>query len=418
MSNDEVKGFRPLVYVVDDEPLLAKLLCAMLGRAGFGSRAYATGLSAVEALAQERPQAVMLDLMMPEMGGIEVLRRIRENDPDLPVLMMSALGTIGAAVDALKLGAFDFLEKPIDQCRLEAALGASLERARLRRQVGVLQGELAERFRMVGDSEALQQVRDLVSRAAPTTVAVLITGESGVGKGLVARAVHLQSLRAAEPFVSFNCAAIPKELLEGELFGQERGAASGAGAAPKGKLQEADKGTLFLDEVADMGLAAQIKLLRFLERPEVVRPGSTEPVLMDVRVVAATNKNLAACVRDGSFRDDLFCRLNVVTINVPALRERPDDIELLTGFFLDRFCRQYNRAVSLAPGCQPVLRRHGWPGNVRELRSLVERVVVLARTNPVEPSEMGSFLIGDAPTCSDGKLEAALNRWVKPSAKP
>ncbi len=416
MSNGEVKGFRPLVYVVDDEPLLAKLLCAMLGRAGFEARAYATGLSAIEALAQERPQAVMLDLMMPEMNGIEVLRRIRGNDPDLPVLMMSALGTIGAAVDALKLGAFDFLEKPIDQCRLEAALAASLERARLRRQVCVLQGELAERFRMVGDSESLQQVRDLVSRAAPTTVAVLITGETGVGKGLVARAVHLQSLRAAEPFVSFNCAAIPKELLEGELFGEERGAATGA--ASKGKLQEADKGTLFLDEVADMGLAAQIKLLRFLEHPEVERPGSNKPVLMDVRVVAATNKNLAACVRDGSFRDDLFCRLNVVTINVPALRERPDDIESLTGYFLDRFCRQYNRAVSLAPGCQPVLRRHGWPGNVRELRSLVERVVVLARTNPVEPGEIGSFLIGDAPACSDGKLEAALNRWVEPSAKP
>ncbi|MCX6842415.1 MAG: sigma-54 dependent transcriptional regulator [candidate division WOR-3 bacterium] len=417
MSNGDVKGFRPLVYVVDDELLLAKLLCAMLGRAGFEARAYATGLSAIEALTQERPQAVMLDLMMPEMNGIEVLRRIREHDPDLPVLMMSAMGTIGAAVDALKLGAFDFLEKPIDQCRLEAALGASMERARLRRQVCVLQGELAERYRMVGNSVALERVRDLISRAAPTTVGVLITGETGVGKELVARAIHLQSLRAAEPFVSFNCAAIPKELLESELFGQEGGAAIGAGVAPKGKLQEADKGTLFLDEVADMCLPAQAKLLWFLEHPEVERPGSSEPVLLDVRVVAATNKNLAACVRDGSFREDLLCRLSVVTINVPALRERLEDIELLTGFFLDRFCRQYNRAVSLAPECQVVLHRHDWPGNVREFRSLVERVVVLARTNPVGPGEMSSFVGVEAPACSDGKLEVALNRWTEPSAK-
>ncbi len=418
MSGPGGESLRPLVFVVDDEPLLAKALGAMLHRAGCEASAFATGSSAITALGRTRPQMVMLDLMMPEMDGIEVLRRIREIAPDLPVVMMSGQGTIRAAVDALQLGAFDFLEKPIDQCRLEAALAATLERARLRRQVGVLRAELADRFRMVGNSKALEQVRDLISRAAPTTAGVLITGESGVGKELVARAIHFQSLRAAEPFVALNCAAIPKELIESELFGHERGAFTGAEAARKGKLQEADKGTLFLDEVADMCLAAQAKLLRFLEHPEVERLGSNEPILLDVRVMAATNKNLAGCIKDGSFREDLFHRLNVVPIRVPALRERLEDIEALTAFFLERYCRQNNRALSLAPECQAVLRGLDWPGNVRELRNLVERVVVLARANPVEPNELRSFLgqasgtvpmRGQAPE-PGGSLQAALDR--------
>ena len=418
MSEPGSESFRPLAFVVDDEPLLARALCGMLRRAGCETSAFATGQSAITALGSTRPQVVLLDLMMPEMDGIEVLRRIRELAPDLPVVMMSAQGTVRTAVDALKLGAFDFLEKPIDQCRLEAALAATLERARLRRQVSVLQAELAERFRMVGNSKALEQVRDLISRAASTTAGVLITGESGVGKELVARAIHFQSLRAAEPFVALNCAAIPKELIESELFGHERGAFTGAEAARKGKLQEADKGTLFLDEVADMCLAAQAKLLRFLEHPEVERLGSNQPIVLDVRVMAATNKNLAACIKDGSFREDLFHRLDVVPIRVPALRERLEDIEALTAFFLERYCRQNNRALTLAPECQAVLCGYDCPGNVRELRNLVERAVVLARTNPVEPDELRSFLgqamgtvpMGGQSSEPDGTLRAALDR--------
>jgi len=331
------------------------------------------------------------------------------------VLMMSGQGTIRAAVDALKLGAFDFLEKPIEQGRLEAALAATLERAQLRRQVGVLRAQLEERYRMVGNSRALEQVRDLIGRAAPTMVGVLITGETGVGKELVARAIHFQSLRSAEPFVALNCAAIPKELIESELFGHERGAFTGADAARKGKLQEADKGTLFLDEVADMSLAAQAKLLRFLEHSEVQRLGSNESILLDVRVMAATNKDLAACIKGGCFREDLFHRLNVVPIRVPPLRERLDDLDPLVSFFLERFCRQHNRVLSLAPECTAVLRGHTWPGNVRELRNLIERAVVLARTNPVESDELRSFLgqaLEPAPAsgCSAGTLKAALDR--------
>jgi len=239
---------------------------------------------------------------------------------------------------------------------------------------------------------------------------VLITGESGVGKELVARAIHLESPRQAEPFVALNCAAIPRELIESELFGHERGAFTGAEAARKGKLEEADKGTLFLDEVADMSPAAQAKLLRFLEHPEVERLGSNQPVLLDVRVLAATNKDLAERIKGGSFRDDLFHRLNVVTIRVPPLRERPEDIEELTAFFLERFCRQTNRALSLSPECMRILRSFDWPGNVRELRNLVERVVVLARANPVEPDELRSFLSIDTSVRQDGTLRAALDR--------
>jgi len=410
VSETAVKSSRPPVFVVDDDPLVAKLLCMMLSRAGCEATTFSNGPAAIEALERTRPELVLLDLVMPGMDGIEVLRQIRETAPEVAVVMVSGQGTIKAAVDAIKLGAVDFLEKPIDQCRLEAALARTLECARLRRQVNVLQAELAERFRIVGKSKALEQVRNLISRAAPTTASVLITGESGVGKELVARAIHMQSPRQAEPFVALNCAAIPKELIESELFGHERGAFTGAEAARKGKLQEADKGTLFLDEVADMNLAAQAKLLRFLEHPEVVRLGSNHSVLLDVRILAATNKDLAACIKEGSFREDLFHRLNVVTIRVPALRERLEDIEELTAFFLERFCRRYNRALSLVPECPAILRAQDWPGNVRELRNLVERVVVLARTNPVEPDELQSFLGIESPVRQDGTLKAALDK--------
>jgi two-component system nitrogen regulation response regulator NtrX len=410
MSETAAVKSRPLAFVVDDEPLVAKMLSAMLGRAGYQATAFSTGVAAIDAVRRTPPQLVLLDLMLPEMDGIEVLRRIRAAAPHVAVVMVSGQGTVETAVEALKLGASDFLEKPLDQHRLEAALARALECSRLRRQVNGLRAELADRFRIVGSSKALGQVRDLISRAAPTTASVLITGESGVGKELVARAIHLQSLRQAEPFVALNCAAIPKELIESELFGHERGAFTGAGAARKGKLEEADKGTLFLDEVADMSPAAQAKLLRFLEHPEVERLGSNQPVLLDVRVLAATNKDLAERIKGGFFREDLFHRLNVVAIKVPALRERPEDIEELTAFFLGRFCRQNNRALSLAPECLPILRSFAWPGNVRELRNLVERVVVLARTNPVEPDELQSFLGTEVPVRQNGTLKATLDR--------
>jgi two-component system, NtrC family, nitrogen regulation response regulator NtrX len=410
VNERETRGSRPLVFVVDDEPLVARALSTMVRQAGCEATVFTTGPDALAALNEVRPQLVMLDLAMPEMDGIEVLRRIRQVAPDLPVVMASGKGTIRAAVDALKLGAFDFLEKPVEQERLETVFAHALERSQLRRSVGVLRAELSERFRMVGNSKALEQVRELIGRVAPTTAGALIIGETGVGKELVARAIHLQSPRQDEPFVALNCAAIPKELIESELFGHVRGAFTGADSARKGKLQAADNGTLFLDEVADMSIAAQAKLLRFLEQPEVERLGSNEPIQLDVRVLAATNKDLVASIKTGSFRNDLFHRLNVVTIRVPALRERQEDIEKLSAFFLERVCRKHNRVLTLAPECLAVLRAHDWPGNVRELRNLIERVAVLARTNPVEPGELESFLDVDTQVRQDGTLKATLDQ--------
>jgi two-component system response regulator AtoC len=276
--------------------------------------------------------------------------------------------------------------------------------------VSVLPNEIEEQCRMVGNSKALELVRDLIGLVAPTTAGVLITGESGAGKETVARAIHVQGPRAAEPFVALGCDAIPKELFESVLFGQERGTSADAEAGRKGKLREADKGTLFLPEVSDIPLAAQARLSRFLEHPEAERPGSSGPGLLDVRVMAATNKDLVGCIKGGSFREDLFHRLNVVTIRVPALRERPEDIEALTAFFLERFCRRNGRAVSLAPECMTILRSHDWPGNVRELRNMVERAVVLSRSNPVEPDELRSLLGGDATGRRYATLGSALGR--------
>jgi len=281
---------------------------------------------------------------------------------------------------------------------------------RLHQQVGRLRQELEGQFRMVGDSPALQHVRDLIDRVAPTAASILITGESGVGKELVARAVHLRSPRAGERFVALNCAAIPQELIESELFGHEKGAFTGAVAARAGKIQEADGGTLFLDEIGDLSLSAQAKLLRFLNDSEIQSVGGRDVLHLDVRVVAATNKDLHQLIKHNLYREDLYHRLNVVAIAVPPLRERGADIELLASYFLDRFCTDYGRLVSFSPGSWAALNGYPWPGNVRELRNLVERVVILAETNPVEAEELNSFLGAEAKVPTDGTLKVALER--------
>jgi two-component system response regulator HydG len=295
-----------------------------------------------------------------------------------------------------------------DLARLTA--GSAITSGRLRQQVGRLRKELEGQFRMVGDSPALQHVRGLIARVAPTTASVLVTGESGVGKELVARAVHLRSPRAGEAFVALNCAAIPQELIESELFGHEKGAFTGADTARAGKIQEADAGTLFLDEIGDLSLPAQAKLLRFLNDSEVQRVGGSGVIRLDVRIVAATNKNLQEIIALNAFREDLYHRLNVVTIEVPPLRKRISDIEPLATFFLDRYCADYGRIVSFAPESLRTLKEYAWPGNIRELRNLIERVVILAETNPVEAEELRSFLGAEAKVPTDGTLKVALER--------
>jgi two-component system nitrogen regulation response regulator NtrX len=362
------------------------------------------------AIKTRQPDLLALDLVLPDASGIEVLKKARRIAPTLPVIMMAERVSVTTAVAALKLGATDFIESPRDPGRVLVASRHALETTELQRQLEHLRDELQERYKMVGESAGMKRVWSLIRRVAPTMASVLITGESGVGKELVARAVHLQSPRAARPFVPLNCAAIPKELIESELFGHEKGAFTGAGTARAGKIQEAEAGTLFLDEIGDLILPAQAKLLRFLNDSEVQRVGSSGVIHLDVRIVAATNKDLPEIIKQNLFRDDLYHRLNVVTIEVPPLRERTSDIELLANFFLDHFCADYGRIVRFAPESWLALKEYAWPGNIRELRNLIERVVILAETNPVEAEELRSFLGAEAKVPTDGTLKVALER--------
>jgi DNA-binding NtrC family response regulator len=401
---------KQLIHVACGDPPTASALDKVLMEGGYACRLFSDGRSVLAAIKTQLPDLLALDLVLPDASGIEVLKKARRIAPTLPVIMMAERVSVTTAVAALKLGATDFLESPRDPGRVLVAARHALETTELQRQLDHLRDELQERYKMVGESAGMKQVWSLIRRVAPTTASVLITGESGVGKELVARAIHLQSPRAARPFIPLNCAAIPKELIESELFGHEKGAFTGAGTARVGKIQEAEAGTLFLDEIGDLSLSAQAKLLRFLNDSEVQRVGGGAVIHLDVRVVTATNKDLPELIRQNLYRDDFYHRLNVVTIEVPPLRERLADIELLTTFFLDHFCADYGRIVRFAPESWHALKEYAWPGNIRELRNLIERVVILAETNPVEAEDLRSFLGAEAKVPTDGTLKVALER--------
>jgi DNA-binding NtrC family response regulator len=395
------------IYVACEDAQTAAALNKVLTGGGYTCELFSDGRSVLAAIKAKLPD---LDLVLPDAGGIEVLKKARRIAPTLPVIMMAERVSVTTAVAALKLGATDFLESPRDPGRVLVAARHALETTDMQRQLEHMRDELQERYKMVGESTGMKRVWNLIRKVAPTTASVLITGESGVGKELVARAIHLQSPRAARPFVPLNCAAIPKELIESELFGHEKGAFTGAGTARIGKIQEADAGTLFLDEIGDLSLSAQAKLLRFLNDSEVQRVGGNTVIHMDARVVAATNKDLHELMKQNLYRDDLYHRLNVVTIEVPPLRERVSDIELLTTFFLDHYCADYGRIIGFAPESWLALKAYPWPGNIRELRNLIERVVILAETNPVESEELRSFLGAEAKVPTDGTLKVAIER--------
>ena len=401
---------KQLIYVACGDPQTATALNEVLTEGGYACQLFPDGQSVLAAIKVQLPDLLALDLVLTDASGIEVLKKAHRIAPNLPVIMMAERVSVTTAVAALKLGASDFLESPNEPGRVLVAARHALETTDLQRQLQHLKGELQERYKMVGESAGMKRVWSLIRRVAPTSASVLITGESGTGKELVARAVHLSSPRAARPFVPLNCAAIPRELIESELFGHEKGAFTGANGARMGKLQEADSGTLFLDEIGDLSLPAQAKLLRFLNDSEIQRVGGSGVIRLDVRIVAATNKDIQALIKRKLYRDDLYHRLNVVSIDVPPLRERAVDIELLVTFFLDQFCTQYDRIVSLTPESWLVLKAYTWPGNVRELRNLIERVVILAETNPVEAEELRSFLGAETKVPTDGTLKVALER--------
>ena len=373
------------ILVVDDEPAIRDAMRMILEYDGHEVLLAGSGQEALTLAEREAPDLVFLDIKMPGLDGLETLSRLKAQNDALPVVMISAHGTTTTALEAGRLGALRFIEKPLSKDYVVDAVREGIELASLRRENRVLKGALETRHQLVGESATLRQVVDQIRRASPTNATVLVLGESGVGKELVARAIHKTSLRARERFVQVNCAAIPEELIESELFGHERGAFTGATEKQVGKFELADRGTIFLDEVGDMSAKTQAKVLRVLQEGEVERLGSSRTVKVDVRVIAATNKDLDEEVSAGRFREDLFFRLSVIPIHVPSLAERREDIPLLVQHFLTQFSRESNRRVArFSPAAMEVLAGARWRGNIRELKNVVERLLIMTDGDVIE----------------------------------
>ncbi len=368
------------ILIVDDEESIRKSLAGVLTDEGYEVVTASAGKEALDLLPEAQPALALLDIAMPEMDGIETLKRFKELRPEMQVIMITGHGGIETAVKTTKMGAYDFIAKPFPSLEhVSLAVKHGLEEYRLREENESLKRSIEKRYELVGESEKIKGLKQQISLAGPTNGWVLIHGESGTGKELVARAVHRASKRAAGPFIEVNCAAIPQELIESELFGHEKGAFTGATAMKRGKFELADRGTIFLDEIGDMSLATQAKVLRVLEGQEFQRVGGTKTLKTDVRVVAASNKNLAEEIKKGSFREDLFYRLNVVPLTAPPLRERREDIPLLVRHFLEAFSVEYGQKTkAIENDALELFIGYAWPGNVRELRNIIERLIIMA----------------------------------------
>jgi two-component system nitrogen regulation response regulator NtrX len=391
---------KPRILVVDDEEDIRSSLRRILEYEGMALAEAASGPEALQKAAELELDAVLLDIKMPRVDGLEVLAQLRRQKPDLPVVMISGHGTIATAVEATKLGAYDFMEKPLERDRVLLVLRNAIAQGRLEEENRDLRLAFEERFRMIGGSPVMREVQEAVARLAPTRAAVLITGESGTGKELVARAIHRNSTRATATFVKVNCAAIPEELIESELFGHAKGSFTGATQDQLGKFVRADGGTIFLDEIGDMSLKSQSKVLRVLQDGEVEPVGAAKTLTVDVRVIAATNKDLSTEIAAGRFREDLFFRLNVVPIHLRPLRERREDIEALVHHFTEAFCRENNyRCKKFSREALIELQRLPWRGNVRELRNAVERLLIMTQSDTVQaedlPTGLGTALAYD-----------------------
>jgi two-component system nitrogen regulation response regulator NtrX len=388
---------RESILIVDDEAGVRSSLQGILGDEGYAVDSVDSGEAALKAVENRRYDLLLLDVWMPGMDGLETLARIRTLDAHLPVVVISGHGSIETAVKAVRMGAQDFVEKPLSLEKTLLAVKNALRQRRLEDENRVLKEKVEHRFRMVGESPALHALREDVARAAPSNGRVMIFGENGTGKELVARSIHDHSLRADGPFVEVNCAAIPEELIESELFGHTRGAFTGALTAKKGKFELADGGTLFLDEVGDMTLKTQAKVLRALQEQRVEPVGGSVSVTVDVRIIAATNKDLEDEIRRGQFREDLFFRLNVIPFHVPPLRERAEDVPRLARHFMAEISAEYGRrAKEFAPDAMELLCAHKWPGNVRELRNIVERLLIMTPGERVDARHLPASLLGAA----------------------
>lgn len=396
------------VLVVDDERNIRRSLKMILSGEGYSVICASAGAEALEILRQQPVHTALLDIVMPGMNGIDVLQNMRKTKPNLPVIMISGHGTIQDAVWATKLGAYDFLEKPLSREKVLLRVSHALETSTLAEENRNLRQKIEGRYEMVGQSQAMQAILEQIEKVAPTNGRVLILGESGTGKELIARHIHRQSQRHRGPFIKVNCAAIPEELIESELFGSDRGAFTGAVKTRDGKFLQADGGTLFLDEIGDMSLNVQAKVLRALEQGEFERVGGSETIRVDVRVIAATNKDLQKRVEQGRFREDLFFRLNVIPIVSPPLRDRREDIPLLTAHCLDLYAEENGfRPKEIAPDAMEILRRYDWPGNIRELKNLVERLSIM-----VSADVIGA---GDLPTLSSLHIPRASEEADSPA---
>ena len=396
----------PPVLLVEDRDSLRAMLRSTLEAEGFSVDEAVDGKRAVKMLSGGRYLAVITDLKLPGADGHQVLEAAREADPNLPVIVMTAYGTIEDAVGAMKRGAWDFLSKPVEPDHLLLLLRRAVERRQLLEENLLLKEEFAERLgfpRILGDAPALHEVTRQVQKAAPTDATVLLLGESGTGKELFARALHHLSPRRGGPFVAINCAAIPDTLLENELFGHEKGAYTGANAARAGRIELADRGTLFLDEVGELGPAVQAKLLRVLQERTFERVGGNRTISVNLRIVAATNRDLRKAASQGGFREDLYFRLAVVSVRVPPLRERRDDIPVLAAHFVDRFRKELGKdRLELSGPSMDALRAHAWPGNVRELENAIERAAILADGPVLEPHHLSL----PAPHAAEDDLDA------------
>jgi two-component system nitrogen regulation response regulator NtrX len=376
---------RHSILIVDDEEGIRQSLGSVLRDEGYRVEAVASGEDCLNFLARKKCDVVLLDIWLPGMDGLQALERVRALEAPPIVIMISGHGTIETAVRATKLGAFDFIEKPLSVEKTLLTLRHALEHLDLAAENRQLREEVRGQYRIIGDSVPMKALRQQLALAAPTTGRVLIYGESGTGKELVAQALHLMSPRAEKAFVEVNCAAIPEELIESELFGHIKGSFTGALEDKTGKFEQADGGTLFLDEVGDMSLRTQSKVLRVIEEQRFTPVGSGSNLTVDVRVIAATNKHLEEEIQKGNFREDLFFRLNVIPFYVPALREHPEDIPALADHFLAEFAKAYGRRVKrLSEGALEVLARYRWPGNVRELKNLIERLVIMVPGDKIE----------------------------------
>jgi DNA-binding NtrC family response regulator len=409
---------RGRILIVDDEANARTALAELLHEEGYQVETAADGFKALPKLEEFAPDLLLTDLKMPAMDGLALMCKARETDPELAVVVMTAFGAVETAVAAMRQGAADYITKPINLDELGLVVERAIENRRLRAEAGRLRARLNDRVRnIVGGSPAMKPVFDAILQVAPSRATVLITGESGTGKELVAAAIHEHSPRAGGPFVKLHCAALAETLLESELFGHERGAFTGAVGRRDGRFQQAHGGTLFLDEIAEISPAIQIKLLRFLQEHEFERVGGNQTIKVDVRIVAATNKDLLAQVKAGKFREDLYYRLNVVTVEVPPLRARPTDIGLLAMHFLRRYAQENAKEVTgFADDALDRLTRYPWPGNVRELENAIERAVVVCRGTTLRAEDLAPTIkpaasFNELPTIPGASL-AELERYA------